>query len=162
MSTPFNTIRKALLALVFIACGTAGTMIPVHAQVSDLPHYSVHAASPMAPLGTQKWRDRSDELPGFVSGKSLLLIGAVGVGVITTALLLRSKKKKKQRARDARFQADSTASLSSLVGSAPTKSLQERLMEAQRQVPVNVFLGLGRQGPVSSKGAVVVGVSLKF
>lgn len=162
MSTSFNAISKVFLTLLFLVSGTVGTVSTGYAQVGEGSHYSVRAASPTAPLGTQKWRDRSDELPGISSGKSLLLIGAVGAGVITTALVLRSKKKKKQRERKARFQADSTASLSSVYGTPASKSFQERLIDAQRQTPVNVFLGLGRQGPVTSKDAVVVGVSLKF
>jgi len=163
-------IINVLLVLVAIASGTAGTASTARAQAWDTSHYSAQAAGPTSTFDTQGWDDRSDELPGLVSGKSLLAIAVVGAGVITTALVLRARKNKKKKEEETRnkvARADSSASLSAVYGDRPghavdAKNLQERLLEAQRQVPVNLMLGLRRDGPVGADKALFMGVSVTF
>lgn len=166
-----RNIFKAFLVLVVIVSGMASTTSTAHAQVWDMPHYSAQAASPSATFGTQRWRDRSDELPGIYSTEEILLpVVLIGAGVVTTVLVLRSRKNKKKKEEEARKKAEQAAGTASLsseysyrsIRVDEEKSLQERLLETQRQVPVNLILGLRHEGPVVSDKALVMGVSVTF
>lgn len=154
MKMHFSHLVFAGLFLLAFVGGTLLTTAPARAQATDMPAvYAQFLSADSAPMSVQKW-DQREELPGLVSTKDLLLMGAVTAGAVATYLVLRSSKRKKKE-RDAHMAADTTAFLS-VVSPAP-KSLQDRLLDAWQQSPVDVYVGLGR-----ADKSLVMGVAVKF
>lgn len=123
-----------------------------------------------APAAQAKYRDNSDELPGFVSTSTLLIIGAVAAagGIV---LLATSKGGDKNEPADVKGDTDSTSTQSTAAISLRRYSAPSSPKAAESQSGLGVFMGLSTadarsiqpsRGLKPSNIEVKMGVSLGF
>ena len=116
--------------------------------------------------GHCKWDDKSDELPGMMSDGAVIALAAGAVVIIGlgTYLLVRSSKKKK--AATSEFMKYSSPS-GTVITINKTQTLYEQLQSAEKMVPCNVILDVGKpvynfkSGGMSNVG-VEVGLRFSF
>ncbi len=136
-----------LIAAAMISVGTADAV--AQNTVPALSKYSVSA-------GSSGWEDKSDQLPGISSGKSigLMLGAAVTVGVVSLAVR-SNRKKREQKAREERLQQQSGQNASILLG---PEGDDDRLRSSAP--PVNLVFGL--PGMAGKDSQLTLGFSLSF
>lgn len=135
-----------------------------------------------ANAGENRWRSRSDELPGLGSATPII----IAVGVVAAVVLISRVGKDKQRQEEEKEkkkekQQDKAALLDSLpfpcrdhenstyVG---IQNLQERLLHPQESMPLSLYLAVSDNGPIelgmsqiesqASNKTLALGLTLRF
>lgn len=137
-----------------------------------------------ANAGENRWRSRSDELPGLGSATPIIIAAGVIVAVVLISRVGKDKQKEEEKEEEEKKkdeQQDKAAMLDSLPFSCldhensthtRIQNSQEQLLQQQESIPLSLYLAVRENGPselgmerispsVSNK-TVVLGLSFNF
>ncbi len=121
--------------------------------------------------GTQKWVDKSDELPGMGSGTVVLIGAVVAAAIVGTVLLINSGGDentvdnsggvKEEEVNMEANQSDQTEDGTSI--SIIQNNLKIEYKEyAEQQIPLNIYFSMKRNNHQFSDNTFGIGVALNF